>query len=204
MKKATKWIGNLLIAIGLASLVILLAGVKNNADQQNELMKAFVALKTEASDKTDDIEQFQIPEKLEAANIPEDMNGILSIPAIELKAPVLEGATPDNLNKALGAISGLDKPGVMNGSYAIAGHQSHIFGKFFNRLNELEKGDIFIFETAEETFRFQVFAIEIVNPEEVEVLEPQEGMAMLSLVTCYPENSNKYRLVVQAKLIEKI
>ncbi|TQR14242.1 sortase domain-containing protein [Psychrobacillus soli] len=41
----------------------------------------------------------------------------------------------------------------------------------------------------------------IVTPENVDILNRQKGMTLLSLVTCYPERSNQFRLVVQAKQI---
>jgi sortase A len=99
-------------------------------------------------------------------------------------------------------IAGLDEPGELNGSAAIAGHQSHVFGRFFNRLEELQIGDRFKLETRTATLQFEVFNIQIVKPENVNILERQKGISLLSLVTCYPERSNKFRLVVQAKKVE--
>lgn len=203
MKKGKRWMGNLLIVIGITAIIIVLMGMKTNQDHQDELIEAFAAVKTEAGKGTDNQENSITNYKAKADRIPAGMEGVLTIPSIELKAPVLDGATPEKLNEALGAISGLDRPGDLNGSYAIAGHQSHVFGKFFNRLNELEKGEVFQFETAEKILTFQVFDIQIVKPEEVHILKPQSGIALLSLVTCYPENSNEYRLIVQAKRIDK-
>lgn len=200
MNRAKKWIGNLLIIAGIAMLIILVLGMKSTQDNQTGLIEAFEAVKTEAS--TGAAAQTETAgTSAEAAGLPDGVEGVLTIPAIELQSPVLQGATPGNLNGALGAIEGLDRAGEMNGSYAIAGHQSHVFGQFFNRLNELEIGERFEYETLDETISFEVFDIRIVKPEEVEVLKAQKGVALLSLVTCYPENSNEFRLIVQAKRI---
>ncbi|WP_203332270.1 class D sortase [Planococcus beigongshangi] len=193
MKRVKKWIGNGLIMAGLAMLIMLALGMKTTHDHQTGLIEAFEAVKTEAS--------VGAPAQTEAAGLPDGVEGILTIPAIELQSPVLQGATPDNLNQALGAIEGLNRPGEMNGSYAIAGHQSHVFGQFFNRLDELQIGERLEYETLDETFSFEIIDIQIVKPQEVEVLNPQKGMALLSLVTCYPENSSEFRLIVQAKRI---
>lgn len=201
MNKTKKWIGNLLIISSLVLLITLGLGMKSTKDNQNELIEAFEAVKTEAS--TGNAAQSAVSgDSVEKAGIPDGVEGILTIPAIELNAPVLEGATPANLDKALGSISGLDEAGKMDGSYAIAGHQAHMFGKFFNRLNELEKGDRFQLKTVDETLDFEVFDIQIVKPEKVSVLNPRKGMALVSLITCYPENSNKFRLIVQAKRVD--
>ena len=200
MSKTKKWIGNLMIIAGIAVLITLVLGMKSTQDNQTGLIEAFEAVKTEASTGTS--AQTEVSStSAEAAGLPDGVEGVLTIPAIELQSPVLEGATPDNLDKALGAIKGLDRAGEMDGSYAIAGHQSHAFGKFFNRLDELEIGERFEYETLTETISFEIFDIRIVKPQEVEVLKAQEGKALLSLVTCYPENSNEFRLIVQAKRI---
>lgn len=127
---------------------------------------------------------------------------ILILPSIQLESPVIDGATSANLNRALGMIMNLDAPGTLNGSSAIARHQSHQFGYFFNRLNELQIGDKFELEVSTDTLVYEVFDIQIVKPNNVEVLNRQEGVFMLSLITCCPERSNKYRLVVQAKQVE--
>lgn len=200
MNKTKKWIGNLMIIAGIAVLITLALGMKGTQDNQTGLIEAFEAVKTEASTGTS--AQTEVPDNsAEAAGLPDGVEGVLTIPAIELQSPVLQGATPNNLDQALGAIEGLNEAGEMDGSYAIAGHQSHVFGQFFNRLNELEIGERFEYETLDETISFEIFDIQIVKPEEVEVLNAQKGVALLSLVTCYPENSNEFRLIVQAKRI---
>lgn len=201
MNKTKKWLSNLMIIAGLVLLITLGWGIKNTQDNQADLIEAFEAVKTEAS--TGEAFQNEVfGNSAEAAGLPDGVEAVLTIPAIDLKSPVLAGATPANLDKALGSISGLDEPGQMDGSYAIAGHQAHVFGKFFNRLNELEKGDHFALETLEEEMEFEVFDIQIVKPEQVDVLEPEKGMALVSLITCYPENSNEFRLIVQAKKVD--
>ena len=201
MNKTKKWLSNLMIIAGLILLITLGWGIKNTQDNQAGLIEAFEAVKTEAS--TGELfPKETFGNTAEAAGLPDGVEAVLTIPAIDLESPVLAGATPTNLDKALGSISGLNEPGQMDGSYAIAGHQAHVFGKFFNRLNELEKGDRFALETIGEEMEFEVFDIQIVKPEQVDVLEPKKGMAMVSLVTCYPENSNEFRLIVQAKKVD--
>ncbi|MCJ1907845.1 class D sortase [Planococcus ruber] len=196
-----KWISNFMIVAGLVLLIALVLGMKHSKEEQLGLIEAFETVKTEASNELPlQNEAFGIT--AEAAELPDGVEAVLAIPAIELKSPVLAGASPANLDKALGSIEGLDEPGKMDGSYAIAGHQAHVFGKFFNRLDELESGDRFTLETINEEMAFEVFDIQIVKPEQVEVLKPKKGMSMVSLITCYPENSNEFRLIVQAKKVE--
>ncbi|WP_391119687.1 class D sortase [Psychrobacillus sp. L3] len=196
-----KYVGNSLIGIGLLLFFIVSYGVLENEQNQNELMESFTSIKTEAASEKVYVGANSVEvQQLKESN--SEVVGILKIPSIYLESPVLEGATPENLNRALGVITGLDEPGELNGSAAIAGHQSHIFGQFLNRLNELQIGDRFELETKMDTLRYEVFNIQIVKPENVDILERQKGISLLSLITCYPERSNKFRLVVQAKQVE--
>ncbi|MEK5066985.1 class D sortase [Sporosarcina sp. FSL K6-1508] len=201
MKKTIKWLGNFMIMTSIFLLVWLIAGNMNSKQQQNHLLDAFDSVKAEADfDRTitTDEQGHSIGAKQESQGI----EGILSIPVIDLESPVLYGADPVSLSKALGAVADMDEPGELDGSYAIAGHQAHVFGAFFNRLHEVEVGTRFIYETVEESMEFEVFDVKVVKPNEVDVLDRKKGVALLSLITCYPANSNKYRLVVQAKRVE--
>lgn len=191
-----KYVGNILMTIGVVLLFIVIYGMFENKTHQNELIESFHAIKTEAAlSLNGNVEEKIIEKDSQAVSI-------LRIPSIQLESPILEGATSVQLNRALGMIENMDEPGTINGSSAIAGHQSHQFGQFFNRLNELQIGDSFELETSKDVFVYEVFDIQIVSPNNVQVLERQEGISLLSLVTCYPARSNKYRLVVQAKQIE--
>lgn len=190
--------GNLLILIALSMLLIVGQGMLKNKQHQEQLVQSFAGIKTEAASSNIQESTQKLPRSFNESN---EVAGILNINSIDLKASVVKGADPEKLDKTLGTIDGLDEPGTPNGSTAIAGHQSHIFGQFFNRLDELQVGDHVELETITETLQFEVFNIEVVEPEDVGILKRQEGITLLSLVTCYPERSNKFRLIVQAKQI---
>ncbi|MEK3936710.1 class D sortase [Sporosarcina sp. FSL W7-1349] len=198
MKKRMTWIGNLLILSGLAVTLIVSLGLRQNDSAREGRLDAFAAIQAEAG---------AAPNKLEAADVSpgseiQDIEGILSIPTIDLKEPIMMGVDESVLSTGLGAIEGMDAPGAPDGSYAIAGHQTYAFGEFFNRLDELEIGERFTFETTADILQYEIFDIQKVRPDQVEVLDRQPGLSLLSLITCYPKRSNEYRLVVQAKLIE--
>ena len=63
----------------------------------------------------------------------------LSIPTIELNAPVLPKTTKEYLNIALTQIKENQVPG--QGNFTIAGHNSSVYGRHFNRLHEVNIGD---------------------------------------------------------------
>lgn len=198
----SKWIGNIMMTAGAAILLLLAAGFNSNQSKQSERLDAFAAMKTEAAVQNEkSMEADGGKAKTEPDSKFDQIEGILDIPGIDLHSPVLAGADDRTLAEGLGAIANMDLPGVTGGSYAIAGHQSYAFGHYFNRLHEVETGQEFTFETLNGIQRYEVFDIQIVKPEQVEVLNRQEGMALMSLITCYPERSNEFRLVVQAKRI---
>lgn len=193
MKKS---VGNMLMISGCVLFITVYYGMIENKIHQKELIESFSAIQTETAFASD----------VEVENTPTNKDStamsILRIPSIQLESPVIDGATSAKLNRALGMIENLDEPGTPNGSSAIAGHQSHQFGYFFNRLNELQIGDKFELDVSTDTLVYEVFDIQIVKPNNVEILNRQEGISKLSLITCYPVRSNKYRLVVQAKQVE--
>jgi sortase A len=61
---------------------------------------------------------------------------VLSIPAIKLEVPVLEGTDEFTLNRAVGHIDSTSQPG-QNGNVGIAGHRDG----FFRGLKDLQQGD---------------------------------------------------------------
>ncbi|MEZ7172823.1 class D sortase [Sporosarcina sp. OR05] len=200
MRKAMKWMGTLFIGCGCGLLIWLYAGNAKADNEQQEVIEAFKSIQVteplnETAESTSDGQA--------GSRDVSEVEGILSIPQIDLKAPVAKGADAQTLNRSLGAIEQMDPIGEVGGSYAIAGHQARVFGQFFNRLHEVEIGQELSFETLEKNLTFEVFNIKIVRPHEVDVLKARDGIAMLSLVTCYPAYSNDYRLVVQAKKIEE-
>ena len=205
MNKTIRWLGNLLVIVGIGLLIWQFSGTKKTERVRDAQLDAFASLKAEA-DGQKVSQPITMPEQDGSAESGEvtigDVQGVLSIPQIDIQAPVTYGVTPSILDEGFGAIPDMGRPGEENGSYAIAGHQSHVFGLFFNRLDELEKGSQFNLETMDDNQTYEVYDMKIVEPEEVDVLAKEEGISKLSLITCYPKNSDKHRLVVQAKRVE--
>ena len=67
--------------------------------------------------------------------------GIMQIERIDLKLPVVEGATKATLKVALGHVSESAPIGEV-GNCIIAGHRKYEYGLMFNRLDEVEVGDV--------------------------------------------------------------
>ncbi len=128
-----------------------------------------------------------------------DTSYVLKIPKIDSREPVVEGTDKKSLSAALGHQIGTACPGEV-GNCVIAGHRNYTFGKYFNRLGEVEVGDMIYIDTPAETFSYQVSEIKIVKPEDVEIMEDTDE-EILTLYTCTPIYIATHRLVVIAERI---
>ena len=93
---------------------------------------------------------------------------------------MFEGTDDLVLNRGLGWIVGTARPGD-TGNIGIAGHRDG----FFRGLKDIAAGDTMELETQGRRATYVVDEIEIVTPEQVEVLKPRAAPA-ITLVTCYP------------------
>lgn len=125
---------------------------------------------------------------------------LLKIPKISLEEAVREGDNRDVLSSALCHLEKTSYPG-MPGNCCISGHRNYVFGKYFNRLNEVTVGDIVELETLDNSYRYQVYETIVVDPDSVNVLD-STGEKELTLITCTPLFVGTHRLVVKAILVE--
>ncbi|MBI5027394.1 MAG: class E sortase, partial [Actinobacteria bacterium] len=79
--------------------------------------------------------------------MPGDAFAIVRIPRFGEKfaRPLYEGTTSDVLARGIGHYTGTALPGEV-GNFAMAGHRT-TYGKPFNRIAELKKGDVVLVET---------------------------------------------------------
>jgi sortase A len=105
---------------------------------------------------------------------------VLHISKIGLEVPLLDGTDGLTLNHAVGRISGTARPGEP-GNIGIAGHRDG----FFRGLKNIRVGDRIELRTPERTDEYDVDQINVVDPNDVDVLKPRSAPS-LTLVTCYP------------------
>jgi sortase A len=135
-----------------------------------------------------------------SSNRPDTPLAVLQIPKIHLAAPLLDGTDPRTLNHAVGRIPGTAWPGGP-GNLGIAGHRD----SFFRGLKDIKAGDTIELETLKGTDTYIVDQIEIVTPDDVDVLRPR-SVPSLTLVTCYPFyfiGSAPKRFIVKASLTQQ-
>ncbi|KPI29133.1 sortase family protein [Actinobacteria bacterium OV320] len=139
---------------------------------------------------------------------------VLRIPRLGLRVPVAEGTSKQNvLNKGyVGHYAGTEQPG-QEGNFAVAGHRN-THGEPFRYLNRLRKGDKVEVATRNATYTYLVDKIlPQTSPRDSGVIrsvprsltEPAYGYdapgRYLTLTTCTPEYTSRYRLVVWGRLV---
>ncbi|WP_030943784.1 class E sortase [Streptomyces sp. NRRL S-646] len=139
---------------------------------------------------------------------------ILTIPRLGLRVPVAEGVSKQNvLNQGyVGHYRGTGQPGQA-GNFALAGHRN-THGEPFRYINRLRAKDVVEVETKTATY---IYAVDetlpqtsardsgVVRPIPRSIVEPRYGYSepgyYITLTTCTPEYTSRYRLVVWGKLV---
>lgn len=124
---------------------------------------------------------------------------LIEIVKIDLKLPVLEGATKANMKHAATHMKETAPLGEI-GNAAIAAHRARTTGRLFNRLNEVVVGDVITVKTSDQVFNYEVYDISVVDPRDVSVLDGNDKDKILTLITCDPLVNPTHRLIVHAKL----
>lgn len=206
-KKLKNLLGGLLISFGL---LIVLGSIVLNLEQramQKEAINEFrqmvedssnVSLKEETN-KDEANEDVKNDAAADVSVKENDILYILRIPIIESESPVREGVSDGVLADSLGHEPGTAYIGEI-GNCVIAGHRNYSFGKFFNRLNEVEIGDNIYVDTKDATYKYEVYDIIVVEPDDLSVLDNTDE-EIITLYTCTPVVIGTHRLVVKAKRV---
>lgn len=136
---------------------------------------------------------------LDALNVTED--GIMcyvEIPSIRVSLPVYHGVDASVLQVAIGHIEGTSLPvGGPSTHCVISGHRGLPSAELFSDIDQLREGDTFMLQTLGETLTYEVDQIRIVEPDELDDIDIEEGQDLCTLVTCTPYGVNTHRLLVR-------
>ena len=136
---------------------------------------------------------------------------IMRIPRLgaDYARPVLEGSDRDTLIKGIGHYVGTAMPGQV-GNFTVSGHRT-TYGRPLHNIDLLRKGDRIVVETKASYIVYSVDRYVIVTPDKVDVIAPvpqrlgvTATQAWMTLTTCEPKFSAKYRYVVFARLVKSI
>lgn len=120
---------------------------------------------------------------------------VFEIPALDIKAPVMDGTEHEVLSKAVGHFPGTGEPG--RGNYCIAGHNSTIYAEIFNEMKHVEIGmEMYLTDNDEKRTRYTYIVTEnfIVEPDKTWVLD-DFGDNRLTIVTCTDDGTQRQIVV---------
>ncbi|RGA01494.1 class E sortase [Microbispora triticiradicis] len=145
-----------------------------------------------------------------AAVRPGDALALLRIPRLGAgyRFAVVEGVGPDELRRGPGHYPGTALPGQV-GNFVLSGHRT-TYAAPFNRIDRLQRGDDIMVDAWDARYTYQVTRKEVVDPGEVDVVDPVPGhpgqrptTAYMTMTTCHPKFSAAQRLVVQSVLVRR-
>jgi len=195
-----RFIGMIFMIIG-ATIVISALSMRYEANKKQKMM---IQEFKESIQKTD--ENLGANENIDIRDKnPSDSKtgtiGIISIPKIDVNVALSEGIDTGVLKYAVGHFTETPMPGDQ-GNACFAGHRSYTYNQYFNRLDELNVGDIIIVTTNDGEFEYEVYESKVVEPEEISVLDNTKD-AEITLVTCTPIRVATHRLIVKGKIVIK-
>ncbi|MET8097477.1 class E sortase [Streptomyces sp. NPDC005236] len=140
---------------------------------------------------------------------------ILHIPKLDVIAPIAEGTSKTNvLDRGMVGHYGeaplkTAMPDAKTGNFALAGHRN-THGEPFRYINRLKPGDEIVVETQDDYYVYKMASIlPVTSPSNTSVLDPiPKGSGFtapgryITLTTCTPEFTSKYRMIVWGKMVE--
>jgi sortase A len=124
--------------------------------------------------------------------------GYIEIPILQVRLPMYHGVKESVLQIAAGHIEGSSLPVGGPGTHCVlSGHRGLPTARLFTDLDQLTVGDIFILHVLDQTLTYEVDNIAIVKPDDLSLLEIEDGKDLCTLVTCTPYGVNTHRLLVR-------
>ncbi|GHJ40281.1 class E sortase [Streptomyces sp. TS71-3] len=142
---------------------------------------------------------------------------IMHIPKLDVIVPIAQGTDKHKVldRGMVGHYGGPDDiqtamPDAKTGNFAVAGHRN-THGEPFRYINHLVRGDDIVVETQDEYYVYKVTSLlPQTAPSNIGVIGPippgsgfTEPGRYITLTTCTPEYTSKYRLIVWGKMVEE-
>lgn len=122
--------------------------------------------------------------------------GIIEIPKINIKYPILNQTNDDSMQYSITKFAGEEINSI--GNFVVAGH-NYLDGSMFGRVKQLEIGDeIKLTDLYNNTVTYEIFEIYSVDPNDTSILESvEEDTREVTLITC--TKGHVERLITKAR-----
>ncbi|MER6010404.1 class E sortase [Streptomyces bluensis] len=141
---------------------------------------------------------------------------MLHIPKLDVVVPIAEGISKSKVLDR-GMVGHYDEDSIKTampedkkGNFGVAGHRN-THGEPFRYINRLKPGDPIVVETRDTYYVYDMASIlPVTSPSNISVLDPiPKGSGFtaagryITLTTCTPEFTSKYRMIVWGKMVEE-
>lgn len=134
----------------------------------------------------------------------DDIIAYIEIPAINVYLPIYHGTKEETLQIGVGHLENTSLPlGGESTHTVLSAHCGLPSAKLFTDLHLLKTGNIFRIHVLDEVLSYQVYSIDVVDPDDSSSLHIQRGKDLTTLITCTPYGKNTHRLLVHGKRINE-
>lgn len=185
-----KYSGLLLIILTLSIGGGFLFKYQSERKVQLEIMESFETRRAEYLSLSDN--SYTGSTKNFKTYLPGETVAILTLDRLDIKVSIKEGVDKQTLKLSAGHFPETALPG--KGNFCIAGHSSFVYTCLFNDMHKAVLGDIIVVDTLNTTHTYEITDISVVEPTQVEVLDPSND-SLLTIVTC--TNNGNNRLIIR-------
>lgn len=176
MKKVVYSISLLLIIVGVSLTGYSIFQIwDSNQAQKEALVQAEELISTPPAEKKEE-KEIVIPTYEKGETI-----GVLEVPKLDEKMPILEGTDEEELRAAVGHYLGTALP-TQNDQIVLSGHRDTLFKRF----DELEIGDAFVVKMKYGDFTYEIVDTKIVDADDRTIIKSTAPNEELVVTTCYP------------------
>ena len=154
---------------------------------------------------TNSVSMAIVPFTMTDYGLPDEVFGVLRIPAMDLEMPIYLGANDENMAAGAAVLTQTSIPiGGENTNAVIAGHRGWNGYPYFLDIENLQVGDLGYIKNIWEELTYKVTAIRIVYPDDIDAILIQPGKDMVTLLSCHPPNTGgRYRYLVYCERAEE-
>ena len=162
-------------------------------------------VKIDQGNLTNSVSMAIVPFTMTDYGLPDEVFGVLRIPAMDLEIPIYLGANDENMAAGAAVLTQTSIPiGGENTNAVIAGHRGWNGYPYFLDIENLQVGDLVYIKNIWEELTYKVTAIRIVYPDDIDAILIQPGKDMVTLLTCHPPNTGgRYRYLVYCERTEE-